>query len=67
MLRQLSLYQTVIAVVALVGISVLGAIDKVSSDALIAVYSMTAGSALGYVNGKRNAHPPAVVPSEQDQ
>jgi hypothetical protein len=55
MMRDLSLHQAVVAVVALIGISVLGALGKVSSEALVAVYSMCAGGALGYVNGKKSA------------
>ena len=54
-MRHLSLHQALVAVVALIGISVLGALDKVSSEALIAVYSMVAGGALGYVNGVKTA------------
>lgn len=55
MRRHLSLYQTIVAALALVGISVLGALDKVSSDALIAIYGTIAGGALGYVNGKKSS------------
>ena len=53
-MRHLSLHQALVAVVALIGISVLGALDKVSSETLIAVYSMIAGGALGYVNGVKS-------------
>ena len=52
-MRDLSLHQSLVAIVALIGISVLGALGKVRSEALIAVYSMVAGGALGYVNGKK--------------
>jgi hypothetical protein len=52
-MRDLSLHQALVAIVALIGISVLGALGKVSSEALVAVYSMCAGGALGYVNGKK--------------
>ena len=52
-MRDLSLHQSLVAIVALIGISVLGALGKVSAEALIAVYSMVAGGALGYVNGKK--------------
>ena len=55
-MRDLSLHQALVAIVALVGISVLGALGKESSDALVAVYSMCAGGALGYVNGKKAAN-----------
>jgi lipoprotein signal peptidase len=53
--RSLNLHQALVAVVALIGISVLGLFDKVSSEAVIAVYSMCAGGALGYVNGRFSA------------
>ena len=54
-MRDLSLHQALVAIVALIGISILGALGKVSSKALVAVYSMCAGGALGYVNGKKAA------------
>jgi len=54
-MRDLSLHQALVAIVALIGISVLGALGKVSSEALIAVYSMCAGGALGHLNGKKSA------------
>ena len=47
-MRDLSLHQTLIAAFALVGITALGLDGKVSSDALVAVYSAIAGGALGY-------------------
>lgn len=53
MRHHLSLYQTIVAGMALIGISVLGALDKVSSDALIAVYGTVLGTAIGYINGKK--------------
>ena len=54
-MRDLSLHQALVAIIALIGISVLGALGKVSSEALVAVYSMCAGGALGYVNGKKSS------------
>lgn len=54
-MRDLSLHQTLIAAFALAGITALGLAGKVSSDALVAVYSAIAGGALGYVNGKKTA------------
>ena len=54
-MRDLNLHQALVAVVALIGISVLGALGKVSSEAVIAVYSMCAGGALGFVNGRYSA------------
>jgi len=54
-MRSLNLHQALVAIVALIGISVLGALDRVSSEAVIAVYSMCAGGALGFVNGRWSA------------
>ena len=54
-MRSLNLHQALVAIVALIGISVLGALNRVSSEAVIAVYSMCAGGALGYVNGRFSA------------
>ena len=51
-----SAQQTIIAIVALIGMTALGILDKVSSDALIAVYSAVVGGALGYVNGKKSVN-----------
>lgn len=52
-MRDLSLHQALVAVVALVGVTVLGVLDRISAEALIAVYSMALGGAVGYVNGKK--------------
>lgn len=52
-MKQLSIPQLVLACVGLVGITVLSALDKVSADAVIAIYSAVVGGALGYVNGKK--------------
>ena len=52
-MRDLSLHQALVAVAALIGITVLGALDRVSSEALIAVYSMSLGGAAGYLNGAK--------------
>jgi len=52
-MRDLSLHQALVAVAALIGITVLGVLDRISSEALIAVYSMALGGAAGYINGKK--------------
>lgn len=52
-MRNLSIAQVVICCVSLAGITLLGMFDKVSSDALIAIYSAVIGGAIGYVNGQK--------------
>lgn len=42
---------TIVAVVALVGITALGILGKIDSGALIAIYSAVLGGAFGHVNG----------------
>jgi hypothetical protein len=43
--------QAVVAVTALAGITVLGALGKIDSSALVAIYSAVIGGALGHANG----------------
>lgn len=43
--------QAAVAIVALVGISVLGALGKIDTAALTAIYSAVIGGALGHANG----------------
>lgn len=52
-MRNLTIHQTILASVGLVGITTLAALGQVSSDAVIAIYSAVIGGALGYVNGKK--------------
>lgn len=52
-MKNLSLHQTIVALVALTGITILGIFDRVSEGALIAVYSVVLGGAIGYINGKK--------------
>lgn len=52
-MRNFSVQQTIVSIAALAGITTLGFTSTVSSDALIAVYSLVLGGALGYVNGKK--------------
>lgn len=52
-MRDLSLHQALVAVAALIGVTVLGILDRISTEALIAVYSLVLGGSLGYVNGKK--------------
>ena len=52
-MKDLSFHQTLVAVVALVGITTLGALGMVSEGALIAIYSVVLGGAIGYINGKK--------------
>lgn len=47
----LSLAQAAVAVSALVGITVLGVLGDISSDALVAIYAAVIGSALPRLNG----------------
>ncbi len=60
--QPLSWRAVVIVVVALAGITVLSALDRVSSDAVIAIYSLVIGGGLGHANGYRQgaAHPSAL-------
>ncbi len=50
----LSVAQTLIAVVALVGATASAWHGDISGDALVALYGMVAGGALGYVNGVKS-------------
>lgn len=52
-MRDLSLHQVIVSVVALGGLTILGITGHVSGDAIVAVFSAVAGGALGYVNGKK--------------
>lgn len=54
-MRDLSLHQTIIAVAALSGITVLAVMGVVPPEAVIAIYSAVLGASLGYVNGKKSA------------
>ena len=60
--QPLSWRAVVIVVAALAGITMLGALDKVSSDAVVAIYSLVIGGGLGHANGYRQgrANGPAV-------
>jgi hypothetical protein len=42
---------------ALVGITTLAALGIVTAEVVIAVYSMTLGGAVGYINGKKSGRP----------
>jgi hypothetical protein len=54
-MKNISLNQTVIAVAGLVGITVLAALGKVSSDVVSIIYASVITGALGYINGKKAA------------
>lgn len=54
-MRDLSLHQTLVALFALTGITVLASLGIVSGDVVVAIYSMALGGALGYINGKKSA------------
>lgn len=51
--KTLGYSQLIIALAALVGITVLGLQGAVSSDAIVGVYGGVIGAALGYANGSR--------------
>jgi hypothetical protein len=53
-MRDLSLHQTLVALAALLGITVLAIFGVVSGDVVVAIYSMALGGALGYINGKKS-------------
>lgn len=53
--RVLSVSQVALAVVALVGITVLAAVDKVSSDVVVSIYSAVVGAGLGGAGAITNA------------
>lgn len=50
-LKAMGIPATIVASIALVGITVLGSIGKVDSAALVAIYSAVIGGALGQANG----------------
>lgn len=50
---RISIPQTIIAIAALAGITLLGWQGEISGDALVAIYSAVIGGTIGYVNGKR--------------
>jgi hypothetical protein len=49
--NRVNIYQAVVAVTALVGVTVLGALGKVDSNVLIAIYSAVIGGGIGHANG----------------
>ena len=61
----LSIPQTIIAVVSILGVVALGADHIIGGDAVVAFLSLVAGSSLGYVNGKkvatREAHATSLI------
>lgn len=58
--RTLSLTQAAIAGLALVGITVLAAIDKVSSDVIVSIYSAVIGAGLAGGGALTNAKARAI-------
>jgi hypothetical protein len=50
-LKAMGIPATIVAIVALLGITILGALGQVDSNALVAIYSAVIGGALGQANG----------------
>lgn len=64
--RALSITQAAIGIVALIGITILGVTNSVSSDALVAIYSAVIGSALGASGAIANARARSIENGQAD-
>lgn len=53
-MKDLSLHQTLVAIAALVGITVLAALSIVDASVVVGIYGTVLGSAIGYINGKKS-------------